>query len=259
MAITFDGSAKLMTLTTGTVSVSVRELWSRWVDWFLTSDNSKYLPAFTSLGGDEITTEISVPIYAFLMNGWRIKPQEANHTLVVGDGILVVSGGGDPFVNTSGSYIVRINYQQPVQALTVATGGSTGPTVSEIVDGVLNTPNSVDTGVTLGDAVRNIVDILEALDIPIPPDVASIVDGVLNTPDSIDEDVDLGSGIRSLLTLVPLLDLDTDQAAKVAALFKRFALDAAVPVTHAETSITAGDIDIHITDNGDGTFTERRQ
>lgn len=119
MAFAFDGATKVITLTTGTTSVSVRDLWSRWVDWFLTSDNSKYTPAFVNIGGEDIdaTSGIKIPIYAFLMNGWKIKPQEANHTLSITDGILLVNGGGDPFNNTTGSYTVRVNYQQPVQAI----------------------------------------------------------------------------------------------------------------------------------------------
>jgi hypothetical protein len=106
----------------------VRDLWSRWVDWFLTSDNSKYLPAFEQVWGNDIDVGAwtSIPIYAFLKNGWKIKPQEASHTLNVNDGILLVDGGGDPFTNTTGSYIVRINYSQPVQAITVATGWGSG-------------------------------------------------------------------------------------------------------------------------------------
>lgn len=121
----FNGPTKVITLTAGTTSVSVRDLWSRWVDWFLTGDNSKYAPAFVNVGGDDIDpgAGTTIPIYAFLMNGWKIKPQEANHTLSVADGILLVNGGGDPFNNTNGAYTVRINYQQPVQAITVATGG----------------------------------------------------------------------------------------------------------------------------------------
>ncbi len=128
MGYSIDGNTKVISLTSGTTEVSVRDLWSRWVDWYLTSDNSKYLPAFTNVGGNDIDTVAgtSIPIYVFMQNGWKIKPQEANHTLVINDGILLVEGGGDPFNNTTGSYIVRINYQQPVQAITVATGGSTG-------------------------------------------------------------------------------------------------------------------------------------
>jgi hypothetical protein len=128
MGYSIDGPTKVITLTAGTTSFSVRDLWSRWTDWFLTSDNSKYLPAMRNAGGDDIDLSegTSIPIYVFLTNGWRIKPQEANHTLKVQDGILVVDGGGDPFINTTGSFIVRINYQQPVQAITVATGGGGG-------------------------------------------------------------------------------------------------------------------------------------
>jgi hypothetical protein len=128
MGYIFNGISKTITLTPGTTSVSVRDLWSRWVDWFLTDDNSKFLPAFKNVGGDDIdlTQGTKIPIYSFLENGWKIKPQEANHTLTIGDGILLVSGGGDPFVNTIGSFVVRVNYQQPVQAITVSTGGGSG-------------------------------------------------------------------------------------------------------------------------------------
>lgn len=134
MGMTFDGPSKVVTLTAGTVAVSVRDLWSRWVDWFLTSDNSKYLPAFSQVGGNDIdqSAGTKIPIYAFLVNGWKIKPQEANHTLTISDGILLVDGGGDPFNNTSGSYIVRINYQQPVQAISFsAEGGAGGLTATQ--------------------------------------------------------------------------------------------------------------------------------
>ncbi len=125
MAFTFDGATKRINLTAGTTTLDVRDLWSRWVDWVLTSDNGKYLLAFDSLGGDPIDAGAGtyVPVYAFLTNGWRIKPQEAHHTLNVTNGILLVSGGGDPFVNTSGSFVVRINYQQPVQAISFDPGG----------------------------------------------------------------------------------------------------------------------------------------
>jgi hypothetical protein len=139
MGMTFDGENKVITLTTGTVAVSVRDLWSRWVDWFLTGDNSKYLPAFEQVGGNPIDEVAGtyIPIYAFLMNGWKIKPQEANHTLAVSDGILLVNGGGDPFNNTNGSYVVRINYQQPVQAISYSTEGAAPPTPESIADAVL--------------------------------------------------------------------------------------------------------------------------
>lgn len=151
MAISFDGSTKVISLSSET-TLSVRDLWSRWVDWLLTSDNSKYLFAFQTVGGDDIdeSAGTKIPIYAFLLNGWRIKPQEANHTLNVTDGILLVSGGGDPFVNTTGTFVVRINYQQPVQAISFSTGGGTAPTAEEIADEVLTDSRALTVAKFLG-------------------------------------------------------------------------------------------------------------
>lgn len=124
MAIAFDGTTKVITLSSGTVSLDVVDLYSRWKDW-VTLDNAKFLPAFEVVGGNTIDSAsgTAIPLYAFLVNGWRIRPQEANHTLAVSGGVLLVSGGGDPFINPIGNFTVRINYQQPVQAIGFSTGG----------------------------------------------------------------------------------------------------------------------------------------
>lgn len=152
MAITIDGPNKLFILTSGTTELDVKDLLSRWKDWVLLSDNSKYLPAFNSVGGDDIDlgAGTQIPAYCFLLNGWRVRPDEANHTLAVTTGILLVDGGGDPFVNTLGSYVVRILYQQPVQAITVASAAQITP--QQIRDAMKLPPsvgsagtNSIDT------------------------------------------------------------------------------------------------------------------
>jgi hypothetical protein len=134
----FDGPNKRINLSAGTTTMNVRDVWSRWVDWAALSDNSKYLPAFVTIGGNDIDPAegTKVPVFAFLINGWRIKPQEADHTLSVPGGILLVDGGGDPFANTDGDYVVRINYQQPVQAISFATSGGEAPTAEEIANQV---------------------------------------------------------------------------------------------------------------------------
>lgn len=122
--ISFNGDTKIISLSTGTIVLGIRDLWSRWIDWSCTSDNQKYLPAFRSVGGDTIDAGdgTSIPLYTFMLNGWKIRPQEATHTLNVNDGILLVDGGGDPFADTVGSYIVRVNFKQPVQAISFSTG-----------------------------------------------------------------------------------------------------------------------------------------
>lgn len=127
MALSFNGSTKVVSITTDT-TLDVKDLWSRYVDWFLTSDNSKYGEAMSQVGGNDIdpSAGTSIPVYIYLLNGWKVKPKEANHTLNVNNGILLTSDSSTPYQATSGSYNVVIRDQQPVQAIGVATGGSTG-------------------------------------------------------------------------------------------------------------------------------------
>jgi hypothetical protein len=139
VAIQFDGPNKVIILTSGTVALSVRDLWSRWVDWLLTSDNSKFLPAMSLLGGDDIDpiAGTKVPVYVSLLNGWRVRPQSADHVLSVTAGILLVSGGGNPFTSPLGSFVVTIVLSQPVQAIGFSTGGGGGATPEQIAAAVL--------------------------------------------------------------------------------------------------------------------------
>ena len=135
MAISFDGAERLITLSLGTVELSVPDLYSRWKDFVETGDNAKYAQAFSPVGGDpiDVIAGTEVPLYAFMLNGWRIRPQEASHTLAVTGGILLRDGGGDPFVNPLGAFTVRINYQQPVQAITVNPAGGVAQETAQAV------------------------------------------------------------------------------------------------------------------------------
>lgn len=198
MAITFDGAERLITLTSGTVELDVIDLYSRWKDYVKTSDGGKYAPAFAPLGGDDIdpVAGTTVPLYAFLVNGWRIKPQEASHTLTVTAGILLVSGGGDPFIDTTGSFMVRVNYQQPVQAITVESGTS-GLTPTE----------SAQLGVI--QEVEDKVDIIDTNVDAILVDTGSIEDKV----DIIDTNVDaILADTSSIEGKVDVVDANVDTA-----------------------------------------------
>lgn len=160
MSYSFDGVNKVISISSQT-TMSVRDIWSRYLEWVATSDNSKYLPAFRTVGGDVIdgAEGTSIPIYQYLINGWKIKPMEANHTLKINDGVLLVDGGGDPFVNTSGSFVVRINYSQPVQAITVANGGGGGASAEDVATAVWD--RDLSTHTTSGSAGKSISDILK--------------------------------------------------------------------------------------------------
>lgn len=106
-------------------AVTAQAIYAAWVDWVALSDNAKYLPAFRSVGGDDLGGGLLIPPYYFLTNGWRVRPMEANQTLTI-DGNLFVDGGGDPVVPTLGTFNVLVKLVVPVQAQGIATGGSGG-------------------------------------------------------------------------------------------------------------------------------------
>ena len=133
MALTINPSSKLFILDSA--ATTAQAIYSAWVDWVALSDNCKYLPAFSSVGGDDLGGGLFVPPYYFLINGWRIRPMEQNHLLVL-SGNLFVDGGGQPVVQTVGAYNVSVQYTVPVQAQAFSTSGSTGPTPSEIAAAV---------------------------------------------------------------------------------------------------------------------------
>jgi hypothetical protein len=121
--MTFDGDNKIITLSTTTTSAT--EIWSRWNDW-LASDttNTKWLPALSQVGGDDLGGGLLIPYYVFLINGWRVRPMESDQLLVI-SGNLYVDGGGQPVVNTIGNYNVSVQYTVPVQAQGYSTTGGT--------------------------------------------------------------------------------------------------------------------------------------
>jgi hypothetical protein len=137
MAFSFDGIQKHITLSTGTTAMSVTDMWSRWVDWWVTGDNSKYTLAMQQVGGQDIdlTAGTKIPIYIYLLNGWKIIPYAGHHTLNITNGILLVDGGGDPFDHAASGYTVRINYQQPVQAITLDNASAAAAFWDSLIEG----------------------------------------------------------------------------------------------------------------------------
>jgi hypothetical protein len=132
LAPTFDGASKRVTLAAGTTTLDLIALHSFWKEWIL-AGNAECLLAFSTVGG-EIT---EIPLYLFMLNGWLIVPQSADHVLNVTNGILVGQGAADPFTDPAGSYKIRINRQTPGIAIGYSTSGGTGPTAAEIASAIL--------------------------------------------------------------------------------------------------------------------------
>lgn len=133
MAIIFDTVNKRIILDTAATSAT--EIYSKWVDWVAMSDNSKYLEAFRTVGGDDLGSGLSIPPYFFLSNGWLVRPMESSHTLTV-TGNLFVDGSGDPIVPTLGTFNVLIKLVVPVQAQGISTGGGSAPSAATIANAV---------------------------------------------------------------------------------------------------------------------------
>lgn len=107
--VTFDGTNKLITVNSLVTALSVKvDLYAAWKDWVLLDNNAQYLAAFSVIGGEEISTEVTVDTTYFLLNGWKIRPYEGNHVLTI-TGNLFVDGGGSPMIQTVGNYNVLVN------------------------------------------------------------------------------------------------------------------------------------------------------
>jgi hypothetical protein len=143
---TLDFANERIVMDVGETVLDVPGIYSHWKDALPTSDNAQYDFAFSIAGGNTISGPKSIPPYVFVENGWKIRPDEADHTLSVVNGILVGESGGDPFLDTLGAYTVRVLYEQPVQAITVNTGGGGAPTAGEVADAVWDEPVSGHVG-----------------------------------------------------------------------------------------------------------------
>ena len=116
---------KLFVCEHGNTHLDIIKAYSEYKEWLLAGDNAKYLPAYRVVGGDPTIDVNKITPYFFLLNGWRIRPHEANHTLEV-DGIILVDGGGDPFVQTIGGFNVNIRSIVPVHTETVQINTGSG-------------------------------------------------------------------------------------------------------------------------------------
>lgn len=147
MGYDFDGINRIIQLTPGTTALDVKDLYSKWKEWFRTGGSS-YGQAFNVVGGEPVDEGAGIYItsYFYLLNGWKVRPQEYSHTLSVTNGILLTSDGSDPFIQTQGYYNVMIKSTVPIKSETINIGGGGGASASDIwnySDRTTNLPNSV--------------------------------------------------------------------------------------------------------------------
>lgn len=135
MVATFDGASKRIILDS--TSITASELWSAYVDWLdADSDNHRWGAALSQTGGDDLGGGLYIPVYIFLLNGWRVRPMESNHTLTITGNLFVDGGGDNPVVSTLGSYRVLTVLTVPVQAQAYDAGGGSAPTAAQVATAV---------------------------------------------------------------------------------------------------------------------------
>jgi len=97
LSFTFDGPSRLIYVESPTEQFDVLELYSDWKRWVMEGDNSKYVQAMRSIGGEPISDTMKISPYIEVLNDWRIKPYSGDYELVV-TGNIFATGGINPFV-----------------------------------------------------------------------------------------------------------------------------------------------------------------
>jgi hypothetical protein len=125
MSVSFDGALRRIIVDDGVSSLSVMvDVYSAWKRWVLLSDNSKYAAAMRSVGGDPLPGGQFLGATFFLLNGWKIRPYEGDHTLTL-NGNLYSEDGSSPFVRTIGDFNVLIQQNNSAIVQGISTSGST--------------------------------------------------------------------------------------------------------------------------------------
>lgn len=139
---TFDGANHLIVLDPGTTEITATQLYSEWKLWVLNDVGSKFEAAFSTIGGEDIGGGVSVGAYFFLntAEGWVIRPQEADHVLLLDGNLYPVVAGAPLFADTLGDFRVRVEMR--VSSLSQQVGGVTQ---QQIRDAMLLNPSDGDT------------------------------------------------------------------------------------------------------------------
>jgi hypothetical protein len=150
--ITIDGATKTIVISdSGDVTVTAKEIYSRWKDWVL-AGNTQWVEAFRTFGGDPLGGGIFAGDYYFLNNvaGWRIKPEEKNHKLTINGNLYGEDPDADIFIPTVGNFnvVIKQGYSSLTQTATFSTGSGLDPTQNQKLN-ELHRIHGLESGVPL--------------------------------------------------------------------------------------------------------------
>jgi hypothetical protein len=160
-----DTSAKLFIAKAGVTSFDVKvDLYSDAKEhWIVDDTANKFNFPIRAIGGDPIGGGRFAGDFYFLRDGWKIRPQEADHTLTI-EGNLYLDDGevGGIVVPTVGDFTVLTTLERSNLTQTVETGsGGTDWTTTERaqirhrlgLDGTTNNPAATPSLAKPGDAM----------------------------------------------------------------------------------------------------------
>ena len=160
----FDGPTKTIegdpsAVVSGVFSFTAQELYSEWVDWTTQGDNLKYLPAFSTAGGDSLGGGTFLGAYVFIRNdlGWRGVPPDVGDVQVVIEGNFYPTNETLPFFIPWPGVVTVISSRvsQMTQTVEVNTGGGSTLSVPDIVAGVWGANISTYPTNTAGNTLYN--------------------------------------------------------------------------------------------------------
>ena len=156
MSFTFDGPNKLIICDPGVTTFTAEGVYSRWKEWLGQGAlNAAYEPAFeNSVGGNALGSGLNLGSYIFITNGWKIRPQEANHRLDVVGNLFPVPDTADIFTPTLGSYNVTIALNTSSLTQQVIVGGGIQASVSDVANAVWDKNLSGATSNTAGETLN---------------------------------------------------------------------------------------------------------
>lgn len=132
---TVDTTNKLFIAKSAIVSFNVKvDLYSDAKEhWITDSTAFKFDFPIRTIGGDSVGGGQFAGDLYFLRDGWKIRPDEANHTLTITGNLFLDAGeAGNLIVPTVGDFTVLVQAVRSNLVLGIETGGGTAPTEAEI-------------------------------------------------------------------------------------------------------------------------------
>lgn len=113
------------------ITFSINELWTEWLDWIATGDNSKYPLALRTAGGDPIGGGQYVGTFLFLRNdlGWRGVPPDVNPCKVIIEGSFFGESAELPLMENVVGQETDLIINRSSLTMAINTGGGSGGSV----------------------------------------------------------------------------------------------------------------------------------